>query len=562
MARKKATRKSPRGKARPAKRRKAAAPTATPKKLRGWTRSGTNVTTPTGTVLSRDEVRSVGLSAEEAGDGRRTITSKDYQRVWRCLPLGLLSTMEEAAGGVAELKAFSKAEGLGAIAAASRAWLAKTREDDETGGTPHTPPPSAEENGELATCLADDSLSDADLLVAIGRELGRVPAMADAALQAALAAVGAPTTGRSFELKAELARRLGQRRAELADGNAHGSDSDGDPTVEQVAHSCTACGAERAERAFAGGGFPEKAGFCPRCATAAIGLFGGYLTTDSPMFTSMLQAAVADKPGFIAARDKHEAEQAAAAAADLPPDAGEMRRVKAIVEQIALDASHAKSLAVLRGGERHDILLGQKPLDPRHKELRRKAHCNRVQSLELRELQKVAGMECNAAVKELLTGQCAAIAARVGHEALRLKLLAAPGTWGAKAVADDERLAALESYVNPGDTPEEAADRKARYKKLMDAAAKKTPWGKGKWAKPDAAADADKPAGKSKNAKARARKAAAKKAAGAKKPGAKKVTFAAPVAGAAVAGTDGIVKAHITCHKCGRKGHFSDKCDT
>ena len=66
-----------------------------------------------------------------------------------------------------------------------------------------------------------------------------------------------------------------------------------------MVHSCTACSAERAERAFAGGGFPEAAGFCPRCATAAIGLFGGYLTTDSPMFASMLQAAVTDKPGFI-----------------------------------------------------------------------------------------------------------------------------------------------------------------------------------------------------------------------------------------------------------------------
>ncbi|MCH9836750.1 hypothetical protein K0U83_13870, partial [bacterium] len=328
MARKKATRKSPRGKATRPKKKKKAAPAATPKKLHGWTRSGTKVTTPTGTVLTRDEVRSVGLSAEEAGDGRRTISSKDYQRVWRCLPLGLLSTMEEAAGGVAELKALSKAKGLGAIAAASRAWLAKTREGDETGDTPHTPT-SEEEDEELATCLADDSLSDAELLVAIGRELGRVPAMADAALRAALAAVGAPTTGRSFELKAELARRLGQRRAELKDGNAHGSDSDEDPAIEKVVHSCTACGAERAERAFAGGGFPEEAGFCPRCATAAIGLFGGFLSTDSTMFASMLQAAVIDKPGFIAARDTHEAEQAAAAAADQPPDAGEMRRVKA-----------------------------------------------------------------------------------------------------------------------------------------------------------------------------------------------------------------------------------------
>jgi len=292
--------------------------------------------------LVAPRARADPVSAEEAGDGRRTINSKDYQRVWRCLPLGLLSTMEEAAGGVAELKALSKAKGLGAIAAASRAWLAKTREGDETGDTPHTPT-SEEEDAELATCLADDSLSDAELLVAIGRELGRVPAMADAALRAALAAVDAPTTGRSFELKAELARRLGQRRAELKGGYAHGNDSDEDATIEKVVHSCTACDAERAERAFAGGGFPEEAGFCPRCATAAIGLFGGYLTTDSSMFAGMLQAAVADKPGFIAARDKHEAEQATAAAAGRPPDAGEMRRVKAIVEQIALDASHAKS---------------------------------------------------------------------------------------------------------------------------------------------------------------------------------------------------------------------------
>ena len=131
---------------------------------------------------------------------------------------------------------------------------------------------------------------------------------------------------------------------------------------------------------------------------------------------------------------------------------------------------------------------------------------------------------------------------------------------------DDERLASLRSYVNPNDTPEEATDRKARYKKLMDAAAKKTPWGKGKWAKPDAA-DADKPAGKTKTAKRRAARkkaAAAKKAAGAKKPGAKRVTFAgvpvAPVAGAAVPGTNGVIKAHINCHKCGRKGHFADHC--
>jgi len=183
-----------------------------------------------------------------------------------------------------------------------------------------------------------------------------------------------------------------------------------------------------------------------------------------------------------------------------------------------------------------------------------------VQGLELRELQKTAGMACNAEVKAMLQGQCAAIAARVGHEALRLRLLAAPGTWGAKAVADDEKLASLRAYVNPSDTPEEATERKARYKKLMDAAAKKTPWGKGKWTKPDAAADADKPVGKSKSAKRRAKAAAAKKAAGAKKPGAKKVTFAAPVAGAAVAGTDGVIKAHINCHKCGRKGHFADHC--
>ena len=112
MARKRAARRSPRGKARPKKTRKAAAPTATPKKLRGWTRSGTKVTTPTGTVLSRDEVRSVGLSAEEAVDGRRTITARDYKRVWRCLPLGLLSKMENAAGGVNELAVLSKAEAL------------------------------------------------------------------------------------------------------------------------------------------------------------------------------------------------------------------------------------------------------------------------------------------------------------------------------------------------------------------------------------------------------------------------------------------------------------------
>ena len=142
---------------------------------------------------------------------------------------------------------------------------------------------------------------------------------------------------------------------------------------------------------------------------------------------------------------------------------------------------------------------------------------------------------------------------------MRLRLLAAKGTWGAKAVEDDEKLASLKSYVNPSDTPEEATERKARYKKLMDAAAKK-PWGKGKWTKPDAAADADKPVGKSKSAKRRTKAAAAKKATGAKKPGAKKVTFAAPVAGAAVAGTDGLIKAHINCHKCGRKGHFADKC--
>ena len=507
MARKKATRKSPRGKAtRPTKKKKAAAPTATPKKCSGWTRAGTKVTTPTGTVLTRDEVRSVGLSAEEAGDGRRTINCEGLPA--RVAVPATRAAVHDGGGRRRRGRAQGAVEGQGP--GRDRRRVSRLVGEDAGGrrdgrhGRRRTPPTSEEEDGELATCLADDSLSDAELLVAIGRELGRVPAMADAALRAALAAVDAPTTGRSFELKAELARRLGQRRAELKDGNAHGSDSDEDPTIEKVVHSCTACDAERAERAFAGGGFPEEAGFCPRCATAAIGLFGGYLTTDSPMFASMLQAAVADKPGFIAARDKHEAEQAAAAAAGRPPDAGEMRRVKAIVEQIALDASHAKSLEVLRGGERHDILLGQKPLDPRHKELRRKAHCNRVQSLELRELQKVAGMECNAAVKELLTGQCAAIAARVGHEALRLKLLATPGTWGAKAVADDEKLASLASYVNPSDTPEEAADRKARYKKLMDAAAKKTPWGKGKWAKPDAAADADKPAGKSKAAKRRA----------------------------------------------------------
>ena len=155
MARKKATRKSPRGKARPKKKQKAAAPTATPKKARGWDRGGTKLLTPRNHVLARDDVRSVGLSAEEAGDGRRTINSKDYQRVWRCLPLGLLSTMEEAAGGVAELKALSKAKGLGAIAAASRAWLAKTQEGDESGDEDGRRTPESE--GEPATCLADDT---------------------------------------------------------------------------------------------------------------------------------------------------------------------------------------------------------------------------------------------------------------------------------------------------------------------------------------------------------------------------------------------------------------------
>ena len=47
-------------------------------------------------------------------------------------------------------------------------------------------------------------------------KLGRVPAMADGALRAALAAVDAPTEGmRSFQLKAALSRLLGRRRAEL-----------------------------------------------------------------------------------------------------------------------------------------------------------------------------------------------------------------------------------------------------------------------------------------------------------------------------------------------------------
>ena len=168
------------------------------------------------------------------------------------------------------------------------------------------------------------------------------------------------------------------------------------------------------------------------------------------------------------------------------------------------------------------------------------------------------------------TGQCAAIAARVGHEALRLRLLAAPGTWGAKAVADDDAArVAPRAYVDPGDTPEEAADRKARYKKLMDAAAKKTPWGKGKWAKPDAAADADKPAGKSKAAKRRAARkkaAAAKKvaAAGARTPGAKRVTLSGLGGAGGGRGGGGHRRRHqgatSTCHKCGRKGHFADQC--
>jgi hypothetical protein len=34
----------------------------------------------------------------------------------------------------------------------------------------------------------------------------------------------------------------------------------------------------------------------------------------------------------------------------------------------------------------------------------------------------------------------------------------------------------------------------------------------------------------------------------------------APVAGAAVPGTNGVTKANINCHKCGRKGHFADHC--
>ena len=95
------------------------------------------------------------------------------------------------------------------------------------------------------------------------------------------------------------------------------------PSIAQVAHSCTACGAERAERAFAGGGFPAEAGFCPRCATAAIGLFGGHLDRGLCRCSlSLLQAAVADKPGFVAARDEHEAAQAAAA------DGGPCRRTR------------------------------------------------------------------------------------------------------------------------------------------------------------------------------------------------------------------------------------------
>ena len=141
------------------------------------------------------------------------------------------------------------------------------------------------------------------------------------------------------------------------------------------------------------------------------------------------------------------------------------------------------------------------------------------------------------------------------------RLLAMPGGWGAKAVAEDERLASLRAYTNPSDTPEEAVDRKARYKKLQDAAAKK-PWGKGKWPKADAAAD--KPAGKSKAAQKRARAAAKKAGAKAAAKKTKRVSFTgvpvAPVAGAAVAGTNGVIKAHIDCHKCGRKGHFADKC--
>ena len=134
----------------------------------------------------------------------------------------------------------------------------------------------------------------------------------------------------------------------------------------------------------------------------------------SALFAGMVNAYAENTEDFLRERDAFEktpdvfAGLTVGAAAG--PTAAQRAAVAAVIAQFRHTEERAAVEKTLIEGEQHDTLKGERPLDPKLKELRREAAVLRANELDLRALKDTVGKECTEATRDLLEGQFACLA--------------------------------------------------------------------------------------------------------------------------------------------------------
>ena len=369
-------------------------------------------------------------------------------------------------------------------------------------------------------------------------------------------------------LRRQLLLRLVARRDELA--AAEPPVTPKRTVTVRMDEVCALCGADRQPGGYAANGFPVKHRLCERCGLACVGMYSGIGAVSSPFFAGMVDACVKNAAGFLVERDAFEKTPDANGGGTAGATAAQSAAVAAVIAQFRRTEERAEIAKMLVEGETHDVLKGQRPLDPQHTELRRDAALLRSNELDLRELKDAIGKECTDETRALLEGQFARLAATHAREKHRLEVLAEPGL-GLDTVRWSERDARAAALTCDTDTPEQAVLRAAEYKKRMDAHAKKrkvtwkAPWQRGGGGGGGGGGGRGNP-GKKKPGKTGkpggkpTKKQRTGRGGGGGGGGA--AANAAPKVNTVTAGTDGktITKAGIHCFICGHRGHYSGKC--
>ena len=450
------------------------------KKPTGWIRGTSGIRTPDGKILTKSDIKSVLLSSKEAVAKRRDITAAEYSRVWQAMPETLLSLIEEAAGGVAKLRKLKQAGGLKLLATAAGTWLESSTAriprrigfEDE-----HAASDEDEDEAGAVTCLVDGNLSGDGLLKAIESEILEVVGLERGDVAARLRAlnVRVATSAGVLGLRRQFLLRLVARRGELAPAEPPVTPKR--KVTVDMDDVCAMCEADRQPGGYAANGFPVKHRLCERCGLACVGMYSGIGAVSSPFFAGMVDTCVKNAAGFLVERDAFEQAPDENAGGTAGATSAQGAAVAAIIAQLQRTEERAAIAKTLTEGETHDVLKGQRPLDPQHTELRRDAALLRSNELDLRELKDAIGKECTEETRALLEGQFARLAATHAREKHRLEVLAEPGL-GLDAVRWSERDARATALTCDTDTPEQAVLRAAEYKKRMDAHAKKrkAPW--------------------------------------------------------------------------------------